>query len=204
MGERIASAARKQGVTDADVAKLLRAYAVAMGPREAGPRALPDPQAPAFLHPGRTLLILLDDVGETDPRVLAVAALTESRDILLGVTPKDALIALQAFGGAASEAFEWWRTLPSPDWFGAQEVDETTAGFVERLVGIAEPLQRVVLAEALDHLRHAHLWQSSEERGRAVHLAETALSPLASRTDPTLARRYRWWTQRVGPSLRRD
>jgi hypothetical protein len=65
------------------------------------------------------------------------------------------------------------------------------------------PLQRIILAEALDQLRHAHLWSSVAERKRAVAIARRVLHPLATRVDEVLARRYGWWLRRVGPALER-
>ncbi len=203
MGERIARSAIKAGVASDAVPILLRAYAVAMAPRDSGPRALPTDQHPAFLHPGRTVLILLDDLGETDPRILAVGALAESRDTELRVRRKNALRALEGLGDTEEEAFGWWKALPRLDWSATEDEKQGTGeDFLERLVTASEPLQQVVLAEALDHLRHAHLWPSRSDQLRALELAESVLKPVADRTHPALERRYSWWTRRVGQSLR--
>ncbi len=202
MGERISSAAKQSGLSPTDIGRVLTAYAIAMGPREVGPRAAASDQHPSFLHPGRTVLILLQDVEESDPRALALGALAESRDILWSVTDTDAALALQVFGEQGTEVLDWWRALPFPNWFGSDEEETATEEYTERLVTAAEPQQRIVLAEALDHLRHAHLWVDGSEQTRAADLASTVLGPVAERLHPTLGRRYEWWNRRVGSALR--
>ena len=206
MAARIARAAERAGVASEGVSTLLVAYTAAMTPRESGPSAPPTDKHPVFLHPGRTVLILLEDLGETDACVLAVGALAESRDQELRADPVDVAQALAGFADRAAETFQWWERLPTPLW--RQEVGAITMkpssdqDFLERAVTAPEPLRRVVLSEALDHLRHAHLWPSKLDRARAVQLAERVLAPVADRTHPVLARRFAWWIRRVGPGLK--
>jgi hypothetical protein len=174
-----------------------------MSVRETGARALPSDQHPAFLHPGRTVLILLGDLDETDPRLLSVGALAESRDLDLQLSPDVAREALRGEEGA----FELWAGLPSIRWRdGANPSDsdanpDTDAALLEELVLAPQEVQRVAMAEALDHLRHAHLWESAAERKRAADLAREVFEPLSSRVHPTLERRLRWWLRRVSPGL---
>lgn len=201
MGDRVIDAAREVGVGTADLEGLRGAYEAALAPREGGPEALADERHPAFLHPGRTVLILVEDVMEVDPRVLAVGALAESRDLQLRASRSAAYTALQSFE-LGQEACVWWEGLPFPEWSLAEGHDETDGALLEALVTAERPVQRVVLAEALDQLRHAHRWDSPESRNRAAELAERVLHPIAARVHPNLARRYAWWTRRVGPALR--
>jgi hypothetical protein len=201
MGDRVIHAAREVGVGPADLEGLRGAYKAALAPRERGLEALADERRPALLHPGRTVLILVEDVMEVDPRVLAVGALAESRDLQLRASRSAAFTALRSFE-FGQEACGWWEGLPFPEWSLAEGHDETDGTLLEALVTAEGAVQRVVLAEALDHLRHAHRWDSPESRNRAVELAERVLHPISARVHPNLARRYAWWTRRVGPALR--
>jgi len=199
MGERVVRAARKAGLDPSAVDRVARAHRLGMAPREPGRGGLPSEQHPAYLHPGRTALILLQDVGERDPRVLAVGLLAESRELELRVDPEE----VEAFGGPEFAA--WWRALPMPDWRGSGDGDALPdEELLEALVLAPEPIQRVALAEALDQVRHAHLWASPEERRRARELVEGVFGPVAPRVDPVLDRRFAWWRRRVGPGLDRS
>jgi hypothetical protein len=177
MASSVARTARSFGVEAAGVALLSRAHALAMGPRV---RALgDDDHHPLYLHPGRTVLILLRDVGVTDPVVLAAAALTESEDVAFR-------IGLAAVREAAGDAVaELVRAVPLPG-------GETLA---EALVTAEEPVRLVALAERLDHARHGHLREADAAWRRALHDEVGAVYlPVAERTDPRLAQRYRhWW-----------
>jgi len=192
---------REIGICGADLEGLRGAYAAAVAPRERGPDALSNDQHPAFLHPGRTVLILIQDVMETDPRVLAVGALAESRDLQLRASRSAALTALRSFE-QGEEACDWWEALPLPVWSLSEGDEETDGVLLDTLVTTEVPLQQVVLAEALDQLRHAHRWDSPQSRTRAAELAERVLHPIAAQVHPNLARRYAWWTHRVGRALR--
>jgi len=201
MEGRVAHAAREAGVSLDGVDGFLRAHRAAMAVREWGENALPSDHHPAFLHPGRTVLILLGDFEETSPRLIAAAALAESRDLDLRVSPGEAR---QALGGEGGEgAFELWGNLPSIQWRGPVDGTEPDidAALLEELVLAPSEVQRVAMAEALDHLRHAHLWESAEERRRAATLAREVFEPLSSRVHPTLERRLGWWLRRVSPGL---
>ena len=60
MAASVAQAARAQGLTPESIDLVSRAYALAMNPRVA---ALENEHHPAYLHPGRSVLVLLLDVG---------------------------------------------------------------------------------------------------------------------------------------------
>lgn len=199
MADRIARAIGDLGVSPEGVARVVGAYGRAMTVRESGPAALPSEKHPAFLHPGRTVLILAADLEEAEVPVLALGALVESRDHALRVGEE---VVEEVLGGDYPEVFEWWRTIPRPEWDPAVADPEASCGeLLEAIVTAPEPVQRVVLSEALDHLRHAHLWESTKARTRAVELATTVLAPAAGRTHPVLDRRYSWWVKRVAPGL---
>jgi len=186
MAASVARAARSLGVAPGGVRTLSRAHALAMGPRAA---ALGDDRHPAFLHPGRTVLILLRDTECRDPVVLAAAAVAESEDRHLAV---DSGAVLRALG---EEVAALAAAVPMPD-------DETLA---YALVTAEERVRLVALAERLDHLRHGHLrdadhgWRASiHQQARSVYL------PIAERTHPRLAQRYEHWCRTFGRRLERE
>jgi hypothetical protein len=175
MGRRLAQAAEHAGLTPADVERLVACYRAAMTPRLA---AFADTHHPDFLHPGRTALILLEDVGITDPAVLCAAVMHDSARPELST---DAAT-VAAIGGASAAAIA--AGFPPPE----TEDDELT----EALVTLEPPALTAALAERLDDARHLHLgprsrWASVHER------AERILLPLAQRNHPVLARRYLAW-----------
>jgi len=175
MAASLARAAQTRGVDRPGVALLSRAYALAMAPRV---EQLDDDHHPLYLHPGRTALILLRDAGVTEATVLAAACVTESEDETFAVGEGDIRAAL---GGEIARLVA---SLPRP----------RSGTWVEDLVSATEHVRLVVLAERLDHLRHAHLRAAGEEWERAVHAEGGAVYlPVAERTNPTLARRYRHW-----------
>ena len=174
MAASVASAARATGLETDDVDLLGGAHALAMEPRLT---ALEDDHHPAYLHPGRTVLLLLQDVGPLPVELLCTAALHESEDPSLRVGAEAVAAALGV------EVAERVASLPLPG-------DEL---LLERLVTLDQGLLLVALAERLDQLRHAHLrvdrdwWASIHEEVGAAWL------PVAERTHPRLADRYRHW-----------
>lgn len=182
MAASVASAARASGLEEEDVDRLARAHALAMEPRLA---ALEDDHHPAYLHPGRTVLLLLQDIGPLAVEALSTAALHESEDPSLRVGAEAIAAALgdEVAGRLAS--------LPLPG-------DER---LLERLVTLEHETLLVALAERLDQLRHAHLradrnwWTSIHEEAAAAWL------PVAERTHPRLADRYRHWYRTFGRRL---
>lgn len=163
-----------------------------MAVREWGENALPSDHHPGFLHPGRTVIILLGDLEVNDPVLLAAAALAESRDLRLRVPSDSARGVLEGEVGA----FELWKSLPEIDWLGSNDT-VNDAALLEELVTVPREIQRVAMAEAMDHLRHTHLLESVVEQRRAATLAREVFGPLAPRVHPTLERRLNWWLRRV-------
>ena len=175
MAASVVRTARSTGLDDDGIELLSRAHVLAMAPRT---RQLGDDHHPQFLHPGRTVLILLRDVGVADAEVLSAAAVTESEDERLRVK-------LERVGRVLGNGV---RSLvdrvPRPD----------SESLSESLVTAPANVRLVALAERLDHLRHAHLRVGDEAWQRSAHAqAESVYLPVAERTHPLLARRYKHW-----------
>ncbi len=183
MGVSLESTARSAGLDGASIDLIGRAYELSMGPRQTEL----DEHDPAFLHPGRSVLVLLQDVGGLPGPVLAAAAVHESEDARFRLESAHVRAAL---GAAVADLAA---SLPFPE-------DEDLA---ERLVTLDEDARLVALAERLDHLRHAHLrddpewWQALDTEVRG------AWAPVAERTHPRLADRYRSWLRAMGRRLAR-
>lgn len=174
MAASLVRTARSHGVSAEDVDVLSRAHALAMVPRVA---SLPDDDHPLYLHPGRTVLVLLRDGGVGDPAVLAAAALTESEDAALRVD-------LSSIGGEVDNGILSLVEAVPPS--GADDLAET-------LLGADEEVRLVAVAERLDHLRHAHLREDPAWRLRVHREAVAVYGPIAERTHDRLAGRYRYW-----------
>lgn len=179
MASSVAATARRRGFTEADVARIGHALDVAMAARL---RLIADDHDPAFLHPGRTALVLLHDVADASPRSVVFGALLESRDPEYGpdaarvrevLDPSDLEVWASRSGATGA-------TLPADE-------------LAEDLVVLAPDLLVAVLAERLDHLRHEHLRSPRTSWAALVDEAERLWGPLADRTAPTLSRRYRHW-----------
>lgn len=193
MGERVLREARTRGVPGPGTARLERGLDLAMAPRLA---LLADDHDPRLLHPGRTVILLLQDTPERDPLVLTAAALLESDDGGLRVSYE----AIQNVAG--QEVASIIDRIPVPsgggpvDPEGSPETghrDDTRHLLLEALLDLPVPLARVALAERLDHLRHLHLEGDMGRRRRLHREAEEVYAPLAPRVDPVLGRRYEWW-----------
>lgn len=186
MLRRVMRAAAARGVSDPVL--LEAAFHRAMGPRFA---RLDDDHDPRFLHPGRTALILLEDVGETDPNALASAILaeTESPSLRCAAEP------LEDDSPALRMALAVAHGLPGLD---------TGEALAELLVTAPDPIPAIALAEYLDQLRHLRLWGDADRVRARGEVAADVLVPLADRVHPVLARRFRWWVRRVvgGPTGR--
>jgi (p)ppGpp synthase/HD superfamily hydrolase len=182
MAKSVASAARAVGLPDTDVDLVSRAHALAMPPRI---EALDDDHHPAYLHPGRAALLLLRDVGPLPGATLAAAAVHETVDEALRV-PLETV--RRELGETVADIVA---SLPGPG-------DER---LLERLVTLDEQARIAALAERLDQLRHAHLrpdidWRAAHEEAGAVWL------PVAERTHPRLADRFRHWHRAFARRLR--
>jgi len=175
MAERIGGTLLRNGLDDQGIRTVLHAIHAALTLRQ---RAITDDHHPDFLHPGRTLLILLEDLGVTDPVVLAAGALAESlRPPLRTPPPADD----EPAGAAVRRLLE---AVPYP---GADE-----ELLLESLLAADHEVQLIALAERLDHVRHLHLAPRNEWHELHARTCSTYL-PVAPRVHPTLARRYQWW-----------
>lgn len=176
MGGRVVRTAQEVGVDAEGVALIERVHRVAMTARDA---QTDDQHHPEYLHPGRSALILLQDLGETDPLTLAASLVVDSMSPAW--TPTDDKVDDERLN-------EIRRSIPMS---GAVDL-------AERLVVGDDRVRRVALAERLDHLRHAHLWADMEARRRAHDEAVAVYAPVADRTHPDLSRRYAWWCRMFG------
>ena len=176
MGGRVCRAAQEVGVPAEGVAMIARVHEVAMAVRDLRAE---NEHVPEYLHPGRSALILLQDLGETDPVALAATLIVDS--MWADWTPTDQEVDDERLS-------EIRRSVPMS---GAEDL-------AERLVVADERVRRVALAERLDHLRHAHLWEDRGQRRRAHEEALSVYAPIADRTHADLSRRYAWWCRMFG------
>jgi (p)ppGpp synthase/HD superfamily hydrolase len=181
MAASVERAARAHGLAPAALDLVGRAYELGMRTRE----GVLDEHDPAYLHPGRSVLVLLQDVGPLPGVVLAAAAAHESEDARFRVALGDVRAEL------GDDVADLVASLPLPG-------DEDLA---ERLVTLDVGVRLAALAERLDILRHAHLrhdpawWRALDEEVRK------AWAPVAERTHPRLADRYRAWLRAMGRRL---
>lgn len=182
-GERAADMARRLfrelgslDLTDAGRERILHAYGEAVELRLEQVSG----DDPALLHPGRTVIVLLTDVGPLSVEVFCAAAVAESEDPDLRVGPGRIE---EELGEAVARLVR--AVPPSGD-----------SRLAERLVLAGEDAQLVALAERLDQLRHAHLWDDAPRLREAHAEAREVYLPVASRVHPVLHRRYRWWCEK--------
>jgi len=154
-------------------------------------------QDPRFLHPGRTLLILLEDAQERDLELLAAAPWVETmeRELLTrgGVGRS---------GPSAAVRQILDRVPVLSGGLGGEAEEASESAWIEALLGLEPPLLALSLSEALDQLRHLHLRPKDDPvPARVAARAEAVLVPLAERLGGTLGRRFRWWSSRVGRHL---
>jgi hypothetical protein len=172
MAASVVSAAAGRGLGPDALDLLRRAYALAMAPRV---RTIEDDHDPAYLHPGRTVLLLLQDVGRVPVEALCAAAVHETEHTALRLEA-----VRSELGDAIADVVA---ELPFPG-------DER---LLEHLVSLEEGPLLAALAERLDHLRHAHLRDDPDWWARIHAEAEAVWLPVAERTHPRLADRYRHW-----------
>lgn len=185
MAASVRSTAASRGQPLEAIDLLTRAHALAMAPRA---EALDDDHHPAYLHPGRTVLVLLRDVGEVPLDALCAAAVHETEDGHLRVS-NDAV--REALGDRIADLRG---SLPLPG-------DER---LLERLVTLEPGALLAALAERLDQLRHAHLREDHEWWSAIYEEAGAVWVPVAERTHPRLADRYRHWYRTFGRRLERE
>ena len=183
MARSLRAALRARGASPEEQDEVVHAFALAMGPRLA---MLPDDHHPAWLHPGRSALILLHDVERVDTASLIVATLHESLDPGLCVPMRDIE---NEVGAATVRALE---QIPMP---GDEQL-------VERLLLLSPGLALAALAERLDQLRHLHLRDDLIDQWADTHAEVSAgWLPFADRIDGTLARRYAHWARTFSKRL---
>jgi hypothetical protein len=141
--------------------------------------ALKDDHHPAYLHPGRSALILLRDASVTAAPVLAAACLVETRDPELRVAPERID---QVLGPDVGELVA---AAPPPG----------SEGLAEALVTASGEVCLVALAEHLDHLRHLHVRGPEPDWPERLDEVEAVWLPVAERTHARLATRYRHWAR---------
>ncbi len=174
MARRLARTARRLGLDAAGAELVLRAYRAAMEPRLDRIR---EDHHPDYLHPARTALILMDDAGVADPRLLAAALLTETRDPSLAATP-ETIAALDPDVATLVDR------VPLP----GNEAER----LMETLLALPPGPIRLAAAERLDHARHLHLRDRAEwDPYHSVTLEVYA--PVTARVDATLGARLDWW-----------
>lgn len=170
MGERVRRTAGEMGISAVHLDLLEVVHAAAMAPRIARVEA----EDPDFLHPGRTALILMQDMEERDPVTLAAAMLVDSERPELRIGDVSA---------------------PGVNELAASVPISGESDLLERLVVADSPVQRIALAERLDQLRHAHLWVDVSRRRTAHAEALEVYAPLAARVHEIMSRRYDWWCE---------
>lgn len=174
MARRIARTAQRLGVPPDGEALLLQAFHAAMEPRRA---RLDDDHHPDYLHPARTALILMDDVRQSDPLVLATAVLVETRDPSLSA---DARAVERVSPAVAAELAR----IPVPQREGES--------LLETLLILPPAPALVAAAERLDHARHLHL-REREEWGPYHATTCGVYAPVAGRVHEELGQRLEWW-----------
>lgn len=173
MANRLARAVREADLDEKAAAIVVAAFRDAHADRD----DIGDPHAPAALHPARNALILLEDADVRDPAELCAAVLYDSTRAAPDPVADPAVAAL----------------LDELPWNGALEDDV----LVEMLVVASDAARRVALADRLDHARHLHL--APKESWEPFHRVTSEVwLPIAERTHPVLARRFRWWTRMFG------
>lgn len=174
MAERVALAARRAGIDDDGVRQILTAYLSAMRVRD---RVIEDEHQIDYLHPGRTALILIEDLGVMNAEIVAAATLLESLHDELRVD----IAGDPAIDSGVSSLVE---RIPTPGRSGELLIEDLL---------VAEPeIRTIALAEWLDQVRRLHLrpteyWEGQYALTSAVYL------PIAERTDRLLAQRFNWW-----------
>lgn len=148
---------------------------------------LADEEDPRFLHPARSVLILLDDAEVADARVLGAAALVETGEHELAL-PGAVLAALPPAAVALAAG------VPRPG--GERDA------LLEALVGAPPETRLIACAERLDVTRHAHMLPGFEA-SRWLEEVLGVYLPVARRTHERLALRFeRWataWQRRQQP-----
>src|SRR5690606_36263153 len=140
------------GIDDAGAARIVAAFETTMRPRV---EKLDDEHHIDYLHPGRTTLILLDDLQLREPGLIAAGALLESLHPELRVGSEDA------------EAVALVARVPTPDRAGELLLEDLLAAETEvRLIALAEWVDQIRRL----HLRAPALWAPLYELTSEVYL----------------------------------
>lgn len=131
-----------------------------------------DDHDPRYLHPARTIRILIADGECRSTETLAAAAFVDTIDLdLAPPAPAASLTAIVA-------------AVPRPDLHG----DE----LLERLVTADIDVGLLAIAERLDHARHIHM-RSDLHWPSFHHQVRTVYAPAARRFSALIARRFERW-----------
>jgi (p)ppGpp synthase/HD superfamily hydrolase len=136
-----------------------------------------DDHHPDYLHPGRTAVVLLDDVGLADPLALAAACVLDTRRGDL--EPPDH----EVTQNVSAAVTDFRSAVPRPG----------SVRLLEDLLASEPDVILVALAERLDQVRHAHMWGDLAEAREAHHEAFEVYLKKAERTHARLATRYTHW-----------
>ena len=179
MSDRVERTLLSAGVDGSGRDLVRAAIETAMARRSA---AIDDDHHPDYLHPGRTVVVLLDDVGLIDPVALAAAGLLDTRRSDLEAP--------------VSEVAE--RVSPAVADFRSAVPRPGSDALVEELL-VSEPdVLLVALAERLDQVRHAQFWGNRPEARAAHREACDVYLKMAERTHAKLAARYASWCRAFG------
>ena len=156
-------------VGDADARMVRDVLEAAIAWRE---QTIDDDHDARYLHPARTIRVLVADAALAHATALAAAALIDSVDEALAPAALAAPPDVQAFANGV------------PRYDGDD--------MIERLVTADPAASIVALAERLDHARHLHLrddieWAAFHRSIRGHYI------PAARRLSPALARRFERW-----------
>jgi (p)ppGpp synthase/HD superfamily hydrolase len=179
MSDRVERTLRTAGVDYSGRDLIGTAIETAMSRRLA---VIDDDHHPDYLHPGRTVVILLDDVGLAEPVALAAAGLLETR--------RDDL---EAPDGEVSE-----RVGPAVTEFRSAVPRPGSATLLEDLLASEPDVVLVALVERLDQVRHAQFWGNRSEARAAHEEACEVYLKMAERTHAKLAARYASWCRAFG------
>ena len=179
MADRVDRTAHVTGVDRSGRDLIGTAMAAARAPRLA---VIDDDHHPDYLHPGRTAVVLLDDVGLSDPVALAAACVLDTRRVDL--EPPDREVTEHVSG--AVTAFR--SVVPRPG----------SVTLLEDLLASEHNVVLVALAERLDQIRHAHMWGDLAEARAAHQEASEVYLKMAERTHTRLAARYTHWCRAFG------
>ena len=179
MSARVERTAQSAGVDRSGRDLIGSAITMAMAPRLA---VIDDDHDHDYLHPGRTVVVLLDDVGLANPVALAAASLLDTHRLDLEA-PDDEINA---------------NVSPAVTAFRNAVPRSGSDTLLEDLLASEPDVVLVALAERLDQVRHAHLWGNLPEARAAHEEASEVYRRMAERTHAQLAARYTNWCRAFG------